>query len=330
MTNTPDRVASAIPNLPCRFWRNLQALILILLPTVEMGFKYAYVHGLFARLFLTIQTGWLPTVRAVLHRPTLLLRPRELSRTFMAHVWVLYGDEIDDNMRQAKDDLIRKWARGVVLDLGAGHGHLARYLDRPCVSAYVALEPNALMHARLRAEARAAGFVEEDGSFVLLACGAEDTDTVCAALAAWARQFRVGAQTGAEAGAEEGEGDGQVVDTLVSVLTLCSVPRPRATLGALVRRTLRAPGGQLLFHEHVRSPCAGAAKWQDALAPLWALFFDGCWIGVDGVGAIRDAGKRAGAGEGEGGWETMEVWGVEGDDPESLFWHQAGRCVKGA
>jgi len=41
-------------------------------------------------------------------------------------------------------------------------------------------------------------------------------------------------------------------DTLVSVLTLCSIPSPENTLTDIVSRVLK-PGGQLFFYEHVLS-----------------------------------------------------------------------------
>ncbi len=41
--------------------------------------------------------------------------------------------------------------------LSLGYGHLVRYLGKERVTAYVALEPNVLMHERLRKAVREAG-----------------------------------------------------------------------------------------------------------------------------------------------------------------------------
>ncbi len=199
------------------------------------------------------------------------------------------------------------------------------------------------MHGTLRKKAREAGFVEEEGTFLLVGLPAEDVAGVIRALDDWATAYKEQHRRALSMS----PGGQMQVDTLVSILTLCSIPSPTRTLRALVRDVL-APGGQLLFFEHVRSPRADVAWWQDALAPVWRHFFDGCVIGLDGVGVIREAGwarpdcvlsSFSGDGEeaerearvwGEDGWASMEVWVKDGEEEESMFWHQAGRCVKRA
>src|SRR5688572_9567194 len=59
-------------------------------------------------------------------------------------------------------------------------------------------------------------------------------------------------------------------DTVVSTLTMCSIPDYRAAL-AEVRRVLR-PGGQLVMVEHVRSPSIGVRLGQRLLNPLTVRF----------------------------------------------------------
>lgn len=172
------------------------------------------------------------------------------------------------------------------------------------------------MHAHIRAEAAAAGFTEADGTLVILTCSAEDTPTILAKLAPSA--------DGAEVDPP--------VDTIVSVLTFCTVPNPQRTLAALVRAVLK-PGGHFLMSEHVLSPRADVARWQRFWAPFWSLGFDGCRM--DRPTDVMVAGLRAGeagGGKGESAWREMQVWRQEGldepEDVENMFGHSYGVFVK--
>ena len=64
------------------------------------------------------------------------------------------------------------------------------------------------------------------------------------------------------------------VDTVVSTMVLCTAGDPQRAL-AEVKRVL-APGGRLLFCEHVRSDSPRLERWQRRLAGPWAAFADGC------------------------------------------------------
>jgi len=194
-----------------------------------------------------------PTVLEIYNSPSLLLDPAALSRIVMTHVWALFGNPTDEGGRPTKSGLISPNAYGAVLDIGAGHGHTVGYLDRDKVTKYLALEPNTRMHPHIRTSASAAGFNEEDGTLVILSCGAEDVSTILGVLGTTQPP----------------------VDTIISVLTLCSVPSPERTIRNLVRDVLK-PGGQFLFYEHVLSPREDVAWWQRAWAPIWAVLFDGC------------------------------------------------------
>lgn len=63
-------------------------------------------------------------------------------------------------------------------------------------------------------------------------------------------------------------------DFVVATFVLCTVDDPERAL-AEVARVLR-PGGRFVFMEHVRSPDARLAAWQDRVAPLWLRFGRGC------------------------------------------------------
>lgn len=192
-----------------------------------------------------------------------------------------------------------------------GYGHTVRYLNRTRVSRYVALEPNPLMHPQIRGEASAAGFHEADGTLVVLACGAEDTRAILTALAP----------------PTSPADQSPAIDTIVSVLTLCSVPEPQRTIAGLVRAVLK-PGGQLLMYEHVLSRRADVAWWQRFWTPLWAVGFDGCRLDRPTDITVSDVKVANAEGKEESAWREVKTWGKEGEEEENLFFHSAGRFVK--
>jgi len=63
-------------------------------------------------------------------------------------------------------------------------------------------------------------------------------------------------------------------DSVVSTFVLCSVRKLDICL-AEARRVLR-PNGKLCLVEHVRSPNAATARWQDRVRPLWQTLLGGC------------------------------------------------------
>lgn len=195
---------------------------------------------------------------------------------------------------------------GQLFIISQGFGHSIQYLDRTKVTRYVALEPNTRMHIGLRHTAETAGFHESDGSLVILSCGAEDIAQILTAL-----------------------GSPHPVNTIISILTLCSIPSPDRVMTSLVRDVLK-PGGQVLFYEHVLSPRADVAWWQRFWTPLWGIFLDGCRLDCPThlhIGQMRyvdDDGKEASM------WDGGETWGKPGEPEENLWWHQAGRFVKRA
>ena len=71
-------------------------------------------------LRLAISIAILPTLRDVFHNPSLLFKPQSLSRVFMAHLWLVFGDGSNTRSRDIKYQLINPNAHGSVLDVGAG------------------------------------------------------------------------------------------------------------------------------------------------------------------------------------------------------------------
>jgi len=144
-------------------------------------------------------------------------------------------------------------ATGRVLEVGAGTGLSLPHYRTGAVTEVVAAEPDPAMRVRLvRRAGRAAVPVV----------------------------IRAGGLPGL------GEPPGSF-DTIVCLLVLCSVADVAATLAEL--RALLAPGGQLLFFEHVlgRPPLSSL---QRCLAPAWAAVAAGCRLDRDTVGALRSAG----------------------------------------
>jgi len=61
-----------------------------------------------------------PTLKFILRDPALLVKPKEVSRVFMGHVWETLSDDVDELGSSVKEMLITPNAYGVVLDVGAG------------------------------------------------------------------------------------------------------------------------------------------------------------------------------------------------------------------
>jgi ubiquinone/menaquinone biosynthesis C-methylase UbiE len=130
-------------------------------------------------------------------------------------------------------------ARGRVVELGAGTGlNLRHYPDG--LETLVLVEPDAAMRRRLERRVRRSG-----------------------------RAAQV-----VDASAERLPLADHSVDTIVSTLVLCTVDQPQRALEEIAR--VLAPGGELLFVEHVRADSPRLARWQDRLSSPWRRFACGC------------------------------------------------------
>jgi hypothetical protein len=153
------------------------------------------------------------------------------------------------------------------------------------------------MHSHIREKAHAAGFSEADGSLLILSCGAEATASILSSIDA-------------------------KVDTIISILTLCTVPAPQATLLSLVQDIL-VPGGEFLFYEHILSHRADVAWWQNFWTPVWVQVFDGCNLNRPTNLWVRDLVDDSG----ESVWAEGKCLDIDWPE-ENLFWRKMGRFVK--
>jgi SAM-dependent methyltransferase len=167
-----------------------------------------------------------------------------------------------ERREQRKPDLVarefhrrlRAGLRGRVIEPGAGDGRTFEHYP-PEVSHVLAVEPDPTARAAAAERARTARVP------------IEIVDGVAESLPA-----------------EDGEFDAAVLTGV-----LCTVPDPAASLRE-VRRVL-APGGELRFWEHVRSPHAAFRLVQRAVDALfWTRALGGCETTRDTEAAIRAGG----------------------------------------
>jgi SAM-dependent methyltransferase len=182
-----------------------------------------------------------------------------------------------------------------------------KYLKPDLITKYIALEPNTLMHPQLRALAAENGYTEENGRLLVLGCGVEDLNQM-----AGLRQGQGKENNGIGAGLEDIQ-----VDTVISFLTICSIPSPQTSLTNLIS-TLLKPGGTFIFHEHTLHPTRADVRfWQRLLTPLWSWIMDECRLDreVEGsggvVGGMRDTLKNE-----DGTMVTVAMW----KEDESKMW----------
>ncbi len=148
------------------------------------------------------------------------------------------------------------YARGRVLEIGAGTGRNFHFYDPTKVERVIAVDPAENMLTLARKRARRLPFPVEAGAF-----GGESTLLPA-----------------------------KSIDTVVVTYTLCTIPNVEAALEN-IRRLLR-PGGRLLFLEHGSAPEPSIRYWQRRLGPAWQRLMGGCRLDREIPVLIAAAGFR--------------------------------------
>ncbi|KAF5356378.1 hypothetical protein D9758_009473 [Tetrapyrgos nigripes] len=253
-----------------------------------------------------IRQALIPTLKDIYANPYLIFHP---FYAFFSNVWAILGPGMDENEQEIKRNLITPRARGVVLDLGAGHGHTIKYLDRSKVKKYIALEPNMCMHSKIREMASSHGFTESDGTFLLIECSASDVHSILFQISTLEKQHKE-----------------IQVDTIISFRSACGFPSPENTLQRLVRDVLK-PGGRFLFFEHVLSERKDVAWWQRFWAPVWEIVGQ-CRLDRKTDRWIEEMKDVDGQGRKISMWSEGEVMDNPDEPEESLFHNRLGQFVK--
>ena len=168
-------------------------------------------------------------------------------------------DKLNEGPEQAGLRVLRQrllaQASGPTLEIGAGTGlNLDHY--PPAVTRLVLLEPDAAMRAKLTQKLATSG-----------------------------REAEIGDAPAERLPYADGE-----FETVVATMVLCTVADPAAAL-AEIRRVL-APGGGLVFAEHVLSEDARKARLQALARPVYYVMGRGCHPNRDTGAAIAAAGFR--------------------------------------
>jgi ubiquinone/menaquinone biosynthesis C-methylase UbiE len=179
------------------------------------------------------------------------------GRAFSAFYDRAFEATEEAGLRQMRAELLKQ-ARGRVLELGSGTGLNLDLYPREGLDSLVLTEPDPHMAKQLRKRV-----AENCPGAEMLEVGAEDLPL-----------------------------EADSFDTVVVTLVLCTVPNQAAALSEISR--ILAPGGQLLFLEHVRAERPDLARWQDRLEKPWRFLGDGCHCNRDTLAGIKAAGFEVG------------------------------------
>ncbi|EPE33376.1 S-adenosyl-L-methionine-dependent methyltransferase [Glarea lozoyensis ATCC 20868] len=150
-----------------------------------------------------------------------LCSPSAFKDAWFARFWGVYGPLIRQNNSTVVAPLIDQ-ARGIVLDIGPGSGEWLSLFNKENVTKIYGVEPNVDHHPRLREKIVQAGLQDK---YVIIPVGIEDLG---------------------EGWVQKGS-----VDSVVTVLCLCSIPTPEYVISELYQ--YMREGGIWIIYEHVKT-----------------------------------------------------------------------------
>jgi len=240
--------------------------------------------------FMLISVSFLPgTILSlfVSRNFTVLLSPPRLKDAWFARFWGVYGANTRKTASINASPLIQEM-RGVVLDIGPGSGEWLHVFDKNKVTKIYGVEPNRDHYDSLRRRIKDAGL---NDIYEIVECGVEG-------LSDW------------------GLGD-ETVDSVVTLLCLCSVEDPRAITRELYGKLKN--GGIWAVYEHVITKQGGWINWYQALINVpWPHCLGGCSIRRDTDTYLREAGD----------WSKIDLKHPEDEKYYSVLPHIMGFLTK--
>ncbi|CAD6444771.1 63f628ce-dcbe-465b-9b13-1303b274220c [Sclerotinia trifoliorum] len=183
-----------------------------------------------------------------------------IKDAWFARFWAVYGPQVRESASENAEPMI-KAARGIVLDIGPGSGEWLHVFDKSKVTKIYGVEPNRDHYDLLRRRIKEAGLTD---IYEIAECGVEG-------LTKW--------------GIED-----ESVDSVVTILCLCSVGQPEEMIKDLYKKLRK--GGIWALYEHVVKEQEGwPSKYQSLVNMAWPHFLGGCSLRRDTGKSLMEVGK---------------------------------------
>jgi SAM-dependent methyltransferase len=158
------------------------------------------------------------------------------KNTWFAAVWAIFGPMFAQGGSPIVGPLVGK-AKGVVLDIGPGAGdwvHLfkSEKNSKIKITKIYGVEPNTALHTRLMEKVKEAGL---EDVYEIVATGAQELGKLSLGI------------------------EKDTIDTIVTIQSICSIPRPKVLINELYGYL--KPGGTWIMWEHVRTHETGWIRW---------------------------------------------------------------------